>query len=148
MIFKEALLEVESGGDGLGSFDVSLTSVDHGNVAKTERNDAPSEDVNNIGARIPAGEHVQRNGRVRSVREPSNQQRRVAYIKSTLVKTPMVLEPSGSTSRASFKPSELAKSWLAAVTARMIELGLVMNLRSMSLIWRSMSFGYTKGHVL
>jgi hypothetical protein len=64
-----------------------------------------------------------------------------AYIKSTFVKTPMVLEPSGSTSRAIFSPSELAKSVLAPVTARMMELGLVMNLRSMSRICRSMSFG-------
>lgn len=69
----------------------------------------------------------------------------ISYIKSTLVSTPMVLEPSGSTSRASFKPSELARSWLAAVTARIIELGLVMNLSSISLICLSMSLGYPRG---
>lgn len=55
-------------------------------------------------------------------------------MRSTFVKTPMVRVPSGSTSRASLRPSELAKSVLAAVTARMIELGFMMNLSSISRI--------------
>ena len=47
---------------------------------------------------------------------------------------PMVRRPSGSTSRASFKESELAMSVLAAVTASTIELGFPMYCRHMSRI--------------
>lgn len=50
--------------------------------------------------------------------------------------------PSGSTSRASFKPSELAKSTLAAVTARIIAFGRTMYFKIISLICRSMSLGW------
>lgn len=49
--------------------------------------------------------------------------------------------PSGSTSRATFRASEVAMSVLAAVTARMMQLGLEMCFRMRSLIWTSMSFG-------
>lgn len=65
------------------------------------------------------------------------------HIKSTLVKTPIVRVPSGSTSRANFKPSELAKSVLAAVTARMMAFGFEIYFRSMSLICRSISRGWS-----
>lgn len=41
-----------------------------------------------------------------------------ASIRSSLVRTPMVLRPCGSTARASFKDSELARSTFAAETAR------------------------------
>ena len=49
--------------------------------------------------------------------------------------------PSGSTSRATLRASEVAMSVLAAVTARMMELGLEMYFRISSLIWISMSLG-------
>lgn len=63
-------------------------------------------------------------------------------IRSTFVKTPIVLAPSGSTSLAIFRPSELARSVLAPVTARMMALGLVMYFMSISRICRSMSRGW------
>ncbi|KAH3682056.1 hypothetical protein WICPIJ_006976 [Wickerhamomyces pijperi] len=55
----------------------------------------------------------------------------------------MVLEPSGSTSLASFNPSELAKSWLAPLTERMMAFGLEMNFKIISLICFSMSLGWS-----
>ena len=63
------------------------------------------------------------------------------YIRSTFVSTPIVLVPSGSTSRASFSPSEFAKSVLAAVTAKIIHAGFEMYFRSMSFICFSISLG-------
>lgn len=63
------------------------------------------------------------------------------HIRSTLVSTPIVRVPSGSTSRASFKPSEFAKSVLAAVTARTIHEGLEMYFMSISRICFSISRG-------
>ena len=47
-------------------------------------------------------------------------------IRSSFVKTPMVRNPSGSTDLAIFNASELARSVLPAVTARMIALGFEM----------------------
>lgn len=49
--------------------------------------------------------------------------------------------PSGSTSRATLRASEVAMSVLAAVTAKMIQLGLEMCFRIRSLIWTSISLG-------
>ena len=49
-------------------------------------------------------------------------------IKSSLVQTPMVRSPAGSTSLAIFNASELAKSEFAGETARMIEFGFSMYL--------------------
>ena len=51
--------------------------------------------------------------------------------------------PSGSTSRANLRPSELARSVLAAVTARMMAFGFVMYLRIISRICFSISFGWS-----
>ena len=65
------------------------------------------------------------------------------YMRSTLVRTPIVLVPSGSTSRANFSPSEFAKSVLAAVTARMIHAGLEMYFNNMSRICFSISLGWS-----
>lgn len=64
-------------------------------------------------------------------------------IKSTLVNTPIVRVPSGSTSRAIFNPSELAKSVFAPVTARMMALGLEMKRISISRICFSISRGWS-----
>lgn len=49
----------------------------------------------------------------------------------------------GSTSFAIFRASELAKSELAGVTARMRQFSFVMNWFSMSRIWYSMSCGWS-----
>lgn len=68
---------------------------------------------------------------------------RITHIKSTLVRTPIVRVPSGSTSRANLRPSEFAKSVLAAVTARIIQAGRDMYFRSISLICFSMSLGWS-----
>ena len=51
--------------------------------------------------------------------------------------------PSVSTSRATFRASEVAMSVLAAVTARMMQLGLEICFRISSLIWSSMSLGWS-----
>ena len=45
---------------------------------------------------------------------------------STLVKTPTVLSPFGSTRLAAFNASDVARSALAAETARIIAFGLAM----------------------
>ena len=63
------------------------------------------------------------------------------HMRSTLVSTPIVRVPSGSTSRASLRPSEFAKSVLAAVTARMIHEGLEIYFMSISRICFSISRG-------
>ena len=65
------------------------------------------------------------------------------YMRSIFVRTPIVLVPSGSTSRANFSPSEFAKSVLAAVTARMIHAGLEMYFANMSRICFSISLGWS-----
>lgn len=51
--------------------------------------------------------------------------------------------PCGSTSFASLRASELARSVLAGVTARIRQLSLVMNCIIMSLICCSMSAGWS-----
>lgn len=51
--------------------------------------------------------------------------------------------PSGSTSRANFSASEVAKSELAGDTARMRELGLEMKEKIISCTWASMSSGWS-----
>ena len=55
----------------------------------------------------------------------------------------MVLVPSGSTSLAIFSPSELAKSTFAAVTARIMHVGLDIYFISISLICFSISRGWS-----
>lgn len=56
---------------------------------------------------------------------------------------PPPLLPSGSTSRANFSASEVAKSELAGDTARMREFGLEMKDRIISCTWVSMSSGWS-----
>lgn len=73
----------------------------------------------------------------------SNRIAKLTHIRSTFVRTPIVLAPSGSTSRANLSPSLLAKSVFAEVTAKMIALGFVMYFKSMSLICRSISRGWS-----
>ena len=51
--------------------------------------------------------------------------------------------PSGSTSRATFKASDVAMSVFAAVTANIIEFGFEMYLKIKSFIWNSMSLGWS-----
>lgn len=51
--------------------------------------------------------------------------------------------PWGSTSLANLRASELARSMLAGVTARMRLLSRLMNCRIISLIWYSMSGGWS-----
>ena len=51
--------------------------------------------------------------------------------------------PWGSTSLANLRASELARSMLAGVTARMRVLSRLMNCKIISLIWYSMSGGWS-----
>lgn len=53
-------------------------------------------------------------------------------IRSSFVMTPMVRMPDGSTSLASLRASELAKSWFAGDTARMMQFSLVMNCKQVA----------------
>lgn len=53
MILKEVSLIVECTRDGLAGLDISLPSVDYGNVAKAEGNDAPCQNVDDVGAYVP-----------------------------------------------------------------------------------------------
>lgn len=55
----------------------------------------------------------------------------------------MFFLPSGSTSRATLRASEVAMSVFAAVTARMMQLGFEMCFKIRSLIWTSMSLGWS-----
>ena len=60
----------------------------------------------------------------------------------------LLLLPSGSTDLAKLSASEVAKSVLAGVTARMRQVSLVMNCMIMSLIWASMSTGWSPTGIL
>ena len=64
-------------------------------------------------------------------------------IKSSLVITPTVRRPSGSTSRAIWIASLFARSVFAAVTAMMMQLGWRMNFRTIRRMITSMSFGWS-----
>ena len=64
-------------------------------------------------------------------------------IRSSLVSTPSVLSPNGSSSCASLIASLFARSVFAPVTASIIALGLDMYLRDMSRICSSMSTGWS-----
>jgi hypothetical protein len=127
-------LSVERLLDWLGRVNVTLTTINDGYIAQTQRNDAAGKNVNDISAGIPGFIGV------------SAGWSRVLFgthIRSTLVRTPIVRVPSGSTSRAILRPSELAKSVLAGVTARTMQAGLEMYLKSISRICFSMSFGWS-----
>ena len=56
--------------------------------------------------------------------------------------------PSGSTCLAKFKASEVARSVLAGVTAKIRQVSFVTNCMSMSLIWVSMSWGWSPTGIL
>lgn len=116
MALKEMTLSIKRLLDWLRRVDVALTTINNRNIAQAQRNDATSENVNDISASIPMflGISVIHEQRIT----------RGTHMRSTLVRTPIVRVPSGSTSRAILRPSEFAKSVLAGVTARMIQAGL------------------------
>mmetsp|Transcript_3740 Transcript_3740/g.7157 ORF Transcript_3740/g.7157 Transcript_3740/m.7157 type:complete len:391 (+) Transcript_3740:97-1269(+) len=64
-------------------------------------------------------------------------------IRSNFVRTPTVRSPAGSTSRAMARASELARSWLAADTARMMQFFCVMYSMTRSRICTSTSAGWS-----
>ena len=64
-------------------------------------------------------------------------------MRSIFVKTPMVRSPEGSTSWASFNESELARSWLAAVRARISAFGEIMKEWIRFRIYSSMLEGWS-----
>lgn len=74
----------------------------------------------------------------------STEEKRMLLLKFVQVCTAAaLLLPCGSTSLASLRASELAKSVLAGVTARTRQFSLVMNCIIMSLICCSMSAGWS-----
>lgn len=133
MILKKLALVLKCSSDRLRLINVTLATVDHRYITKAKGNNPPSQNVDDICSLIP--------GKCNQL--SFYQVLAATHIKSTFVRTPIVLVPSGSTSRANFKPSEFARSVLAAVTAKMIHAGFEINFRSMSLICFSMSLGWS-----
>jgi len=134
MVLEELTFGLEGDADLLVCFNVSLPSVHDRNVTQSQRNDPSSQNVDDVSASIPIS-------KCQSGGESRNGGKSRAYIRSILVRTPIVLVPSGSTSLANFNPSEFARSWLPGVTARMIQLGFETYFSSISLICFSISFG-------
>jgi len=54
MSLEEDSLVLQRSRDGLLLLDVSLTSVDDGDVSETQRDDSTGENVNNVGSLVPA----------------------------------------------------------------------------------------------
>lgn len=133
VILEEFLLVLQRRRNRSLVVDIALTTIDDGNVSEAERDDPACENVDDVRSLVPE--------QCRLISTPPSTSLKTTHMRSTLVSTPIVLVPSGSHSLAIFSPSEFARSVLAAVTARMIELGFMMNLRSISRIWRSISRG-------
>lgn len=128
------MLGFEGLGDGFGGVNVALATIDDWDIAQSERNDTPSEDIDYVCASVPETRC--------SVEDPVSY-KKDTHIRSTFVRTPMVLTPSGSTSRAILRPSELARSWLAGETARMIQADFEIYFINISRICFSISFGWS-----
>lgn len=124
MILKEVAFSIESLGNRFVGFDVALTAIDYRNVSQAQRNDTPCKNVYYICSYVPIASMFDYYAFFIEV----GISQIWTHIRSTFVRTPIVLVPSGSTSRAIFRPSELAKSVLAPVTARMIHAGFEMYL--------------------
>jgi hypothetical protein len=119
--------------DWFGRVDVTLATVHDRDAAQAQRDDAARKNIDDIGTSIPEILGSDSSAELQSITD--------THIRSTFVRTPIVRVSSGSTSRAILRPSELAKSVLAGVTARIIQAGLEMHLNSTSRICFSMSLG-------
>ncbi len=75
--------------------------------------------------------------------EIRNQEKKRYYTKLQCLEIESTKLPSGSTDLARLRASDVAKSVLAGVTAKMRHVSLQMNCMSMSLIWASMSAGWS-----
>jgi hypothetical protein len=53
MIFEELAFVFEGRHDGLGRFDIALTTVNHRYISQAQRNDTSSKDIHDIGSRVP-----------------------------------------------------------------------------------------------
>ena len=53
MTLKELTLRLQRGADGLVGLNIPLTTVNHRNITKTKRDDTASENVDDIGTRVP-----------------------------------------------------------------------------------------------
>lgn len=53
MILEKPLLILQRRPDRLALFDVSLTTVDDGNVAESEGDDSSGEDIDDVGSLVP-----------------------------------------------------------------------------------------------
>jgi hypothetical protein len=54
MILKEFTFKFQSHRNGLVVFNVTLTTVDHGNISKSEGDNATSENIDDVRSFIPA----------------------------------------------------------------------------------------------
>jgi hypothetical protein len=145
VVLEKVPLILQGRPDRLALFDIPLTSVDDGDVTESQGDDPAGKNVYDVGSLVPASFSKRKRKQNMLSRKIGGGGIRKAikstHIRSTLVNTPIVLVPSGSTSLAIFNPSEFAKSVFAAVTAKMIAFGLLMNFNSISLICLSMSLG-------
>lgn len=82
MVLKELALILESGADWLVGVNVALTTIDNWHIAKTEWNNAASENVHNIRSNIPALAIKSIGGYVRKTA--------CTHMRSTFVSTPIV----------------------------------------------------------
>jgi hypothetical protein len=144
MVLEKVPLILQGRPDRLALFDIPLTSVDDGDVTESQGDDPAGEDIDDVGSLVPASfskRKRKQNMLSRKIGGGIRKAIKSTHIRSTLVNTPIVLVPSGSTSLAIFNPSEFARSVFAAVTAKMIAFGLLINFNNISLICLSMSLG-------
>jgi len=53
MAFKKVALELQSLNDGFVGFDVTLATVDNGDISKSKWDDSSRKDINNIRSLVP-----------------------------------------------------------------------------------------------
>ena len=81
MVLEELALILERSDDRLVRVNVALTTVDDGNIAKTEGDDTASEDVHNVSSGVPA---------IPSQIGDLIVHKRCTYMRSIFVRTPIV----------------------------------------------------------
>jgi len=53
MVLKKIAFELQSLNDGFVGFDVTLTTVDNGDISKSKWDDSSRKDINNIRSLVP-----------------------------------------------------------------------------------------------
>lgn len=59
MVFEEETFMLKGSTDSLVAVDVSLTTVDHWNIAKTQRDDSASKDIHNVCSLVPESDNAE-----------------------------------------------------------------------------------------